>query len=311
MTGGPDMSADPVHPDLGSELTLVEANPILAALACRSAAERGIRVLVIKGMSLEAHGLRANYVSSDVDILVEPSRCHELVDLMVDIGWERRPFTLSERLRTHHSITLLNESWPNDLDLHTEFPGFLIAPAEAFEVLWRNRVEASAAGHSCWIPDRYSTMVIWALHSLRSSARYGRHERELRELLSGPLRQLSESDERQLIDRIWDLAAARPLQAVPEFAKLLAGRATVSDHTKYREWRSKVTASNEASPWLQLLRDARWWERPWLLARAIWPSSDDLRLRELDLVDSPLGRSYARLLRLSRFLTRARRKDLS
>lgn len=287
-----------------ARLAYSEANPLAAALVCRIAAERDIRMLVIKGLSLEHHGLRAGHVSADVDLLVDPARFGELLDAITGVGWRLRPTTSGGRLMTHHSVTLLHPAWPNDIDVHTTFPGLLAGPEASFEVLWRNRAEASLASVSCWIPDRPSAIVIWALHSLRGSARQSRHESELRQLVVDVVPTLAEVERRRLGDRIVELGADRPLREVPELAVLSGDRHGPVADGEWDAWQAKLAQARDASPWLQVLRAARPRERPRILAMAVWPSRRDLELLDPTTVATPIGRLHARLRRFGRLLRR-------
>lgn len=287
-----------------SQLAYSEANPLAAALVSRLAAERGIRALIIKGLSLEHHGLRPGYVSADIDVFVEPDRLDDLLAAIIDTGWQLRPTTTGDRLMTHHSVTVLNASWPNDIDVHSMFPGMLAGPEASFEVLWGRREQVVLAGLPCWIPDRASAMVIWALHSLRGSVRQQRHAGELKQLVSDALPRLSDRERAELTERIVELGADAPLREVPEFAALIGDRRGPQADGEWEAWRGKLAQTHEASPWLQVLRDARPIEWPWLIARAVWPSARDLAVLDPSMVDTPIGRVQARLRRVGRLLRR-------
>lgn len=287
-----------------AQLAYSEANPLAAALVSRLAAERGIRTLIIKGLSLEHHGLRPGYVSCDIDVFVDPAHLDELLSAIMDAGWQLRETTMGDRLMTRHSVTVLNPAWPNDIDLHSVFPGLLAGPQASFEVLWASREPVMLGGCPCWIPDRASAMVIWAAHSLRGSVRQSRHDSELRQLVAEVLPGLSGVERRQLADRIVELGADRPLGEVPEFAALVGDRRGPQAEGEWEAWRSKVAQQREVTPWLQVLRDARPRELPRLVARAIWPSAHDLLVLEPSAVDTPLGRVQARLRRMGRVLRR-------
>lgn len=286
-----------------ARLTYAEANPLAAALVSSLASDRGIRTLVIKGLSLEHHGLRPGHVSADVDVLVEPARFDDLLDAIADAGWRLRPTTTGDRLMTHHSVTFLNPAWPNDLDIHSTFPGMLAGPEASFEALWTHREQAVFGGFPCWIPDRPSAVVIWALHSLRGSQRQPRHASELRQLI--PVVTAMPPDEAaRLADRIVDLGAVRPLHVVPELAALTVGRTAPEVDGSWDAWVGKVAQAHEASPWLQVLRDARPVEWPRLLVTAVWPTRRDLLVLDPSAVDTTLGRVQARLRRIGRLVRR-------
>ena len=293
----------PTGQPVTARLTYPEANPLAAALVSRLAQKRGIRALVIKGLSLEHHGLRTGHISADVDVLVEAGRLDELVAAITATGWELRPTSTGDRLMTHHSVTLLNPAWPNDLDVHSTFPGMLAGPETCFEALWEHRVPTVLGGCPAWIPDRPSTMVIWALHSLRGSARQSRHASELAELVA-VVPSLTDSERAQLADRIVELGADRPLLEVPVLAQLVGDRQGLVADGAWDDWQGKVAQAHEASPWLQVLRETRPRDFPRVLCRAVWPTSHDLKLLDHTTVDTPLGRVRARGRRIGRLFRR-------
>lgn len=279
-------------------LELAEATQLVAALTAWVAEQRGVRALLVKGLSLERHGLRQGHASADVDLLVEPDKFEDLIRAFLERGWSRRPDTLMSGRMTTHSVALIKDGWPNDIDLHREYPGLLVGPARAFDVLWDHRVPATFAGIRCWIPDRESAIVIWALHSLRGTDRQPRHRAELRQLTREILPRLSERGRVTLGLRIGDLGAAplRPLclpagawdeHGAPGPAALIA-------------WNRKLAQNRAFSMWSQVLKEAHPREYPYLLFRAVWPSGHDLQLMDPGLVNTPVGRLRARLLRVTR-----------
>lgn len=172
---------------ISSELrvvTLDEGNRLAAALVAHLAELENVRVLLIKGLSLDYHGLRKGRESADVDFLVEPGKLPILIAKLLHWGWHERPATLLSRRFATHSVTLLQPGWPNDLDLHSEFPGLLAGSSVSFEALWRDRIQTSFAGQPCWIPNREASMVVWALHSLRGPGSSAREQFELATLKS-------------------------------------------------------------------------------------------------------------------------------
>jgi len=297
-TAGVAPAAESVH------LTCAEANPLVAALVCRLADDLGIRALVIKGLSLAHHGLRTDRVSADVDVLVEPTRFEELLAAILGVGWTLRPTSTGDRLMIRHSVTLLHRAWPNDIDLHSTFPGLLAGPGAAFEELWRHRTRVVLGGVPCWIPDRASALVIWGLHSLRGNVRQPRHDAEL-DQLTAVLPGLSAREREDLAERVVGLGADLPLREVPEFAGITGDRHGIADEVALAEWRSKVATAKEVSPWLQVLRETPPLRRPCVLWQAVWPSREDLLVLDPSARDTVLGRGQARVRRFGRVIARA------
>lgn len=219
-------------------------------------------------------------------------------------GWRARPRPSAAALTPDHSEALLNTNWPTDIDLHHQFPGLLAGPERAFEVLWEHREQMMVAGFPCWIPDRASSIVIWALHSLRGTHTQPRHAEELAQLVNDVLPKLSEAERLELADRIVELGADEPLRVVPEFAEIIGDRRGPQAPGALEAWLGKVAQAHEVTPWLQVLREARPADRPGLVLRALWPSAHDLRLTDELLVDTPLGRVQSRGRRAWRLVRR-------
>ncbi len=296
-----------VHPTVRHPHPLLEhAEAIhLAAAAVTTWAEaRQSRVMIVKGPALEYHGLRMGHSAADIDALSDRRGYSGLVQSAEKCGWAPRPQTVGDTLTTHHSLTLINPDWPIDIDLHHEFPGLLAGPDRAFEVLWEHREQLVLGGFACWIPDRLSSIVIWALHCLRGAPTQPRHADELAQLVSTVLPKLTESERHELANRAIELGADEPLRAVQQFAEIVGDELGPQVADSRVAWLGKVAQARELTPWLQVLREAHPRERPRLAMLAVWPSSRDLRLMDEHLVDSPIGRTLSRLRRATRLISR-------
>jgi hypothetical protein len=150
-------------------LALEDATELAHAYAHAVAASLGVRALSIKGPAADFHGVRPPRVAADADVLIDPAGFGAVVERLRAAGWHERPKMAGTEGWVEHSITLIRDGWPCDLDLHDRFPGFLRPEVEVFESLWRDRVETDAAGRAVPIPSRDATILITALHSLRSS----------------------------------------------------------------------------------------------------------------------------------------------
>ncbi|WKK71693.1 hypothetical protein Q0F99_00205 [Rathayibacter oskolensis] len=126
-------------------------------------------MLSIKGPVAVAEGIRAPYVPSDADLLVEPSELHRMVAELVRLGWRERPGEALPRLLDEHSVTLIHDSWPCDLDLHRRFPGFLAEDNHVFELMWSSRTEIDIAGIACPVPSSEFSWAIAVLNDYRDS----------------------------------------------------------------------------------------------------------------------------------------------
>ncbi|PJJ65650.1 nucleotidyltransferase family protein [Compostimonas suwonensis] len=281
-----------------------EAVELAHALIDRVARARGIRALFIKGPSLALHGLRPPRVSADVDVLVDPLRFDELFDALVSLGWSERPSTFASRAFTTHSRTLVADGWPCDIDAHHRFPGFLADPAVVFEALWRRRTTMRLAGVRCEVPDRAGSILILALHSLRSSTAVPRHRGELDHLIGAVGPALSETERADLAELALETGSVATLDSVLP-ALGVDARATPEELAapEALEWRRRVAAGAPITHhWLSAVMDAPWRGRPRLLLHALWPSAHDLRLDHPDIAPGSLALLRARWQRLGRGL---------
>jgi hypothetical protein len=132
---------------------------------------------VIKGLVAEEHRLRPSRTSADVDVLVDPAGFDELIEALRLRGWhERVHLWLFDRLE-EHSMTLIHDQWPIDIDVHRYFPGFLLPAEQVFDELWSRRQELTVAGQPVDGTDAAAASAIVALHALR----WMHSERNIRE----------------------------------------------------------------------------------------------------------------------------------
>ncbi|MBW9122391.1 nucleotidyltransferase family protein [Microbacterium trichothecenolyticum] len=277
-------------------LHLNEAAELAGAWVDALAQRLGIRAMLIKGPALQMHGLREPRVSSDVDVLVEPTRFDDLCAAIHAAGWVERPSTLMSKLITHHSRTFLRVGWPCDLDVHSYFPGFLSPSTEVFEKLWLHRCSIQLAHRDCHTLDKTASAVILALHSLRGSSAQSRHIDELERLLRTPF---NDSERRDLASLALATGCVATLDAVlPRMGVVVEPTAEELSHPDLRLWRERVSAgSHGAYLWMLALRRSTWSRRPALLWRAVWPTRRDIALWRPDLGRTVGGRAQARVVR--------------
>lgn len=280
-------------------LTLSAADALLTAWSQALADDIGIRQLVIKGRTLAHHGLRAPRISSDVDVLVDPARFDDYCAAVMGAGWAELPETFVTKFFTLHSRTFTRSGWPNTLDIHRYFPGFLDEPGTVFEELWKRRETLPIAQRDCSIVDKSSSFLILALHSLRSSRRSQRPGEELEGLTR------SELDSAELDDIILlahATGSAAPLRAT--FAAMgidVPVDPSVAASPEYRDWVQLVAAA-EGSPadWGSVLRRAPWGQKGRVLFRALWPGRVDLQRAHPEAAGSRMALLGVRLSRLRR-----------
>lgn len=280
-------------------LSLDTADALLTAWAQELAERIGVDALLLKGRTLSYHRLREAHVSSDVDLLVDPRRFEEYCDSLIAAGWSELPSTFVTEFFTLHSRTFARSGWPNSLDIHRFFPGFLSDPTEVFDRLWARREYMNIAHRACVIADRTSSVLILALHSLRSTKKNERHRRELEKLVQ-------ERVEPHEIDDIVALATETGSLA-PLYEVLVALGANLKLEpdvfmtSSFRDWQQIVAESNGApANWHRVVQRASWRQKPRVIFRAFWPSTRDLMRSYPNESRNAYGRTRLRLARLTR-----------
>ena len=137
----------------------------------------GIRLLHIKGETLDGTLRPGRRSGTDVDVLVDPNRVPEMHARMLQNGWtvyssflDGSPFG--------HAQTYHHREW-GYLDLHRRFPGVGIPDQEAFEVLWQERGLHTAAGVECSVSSVDAQAVLFVLNAARDLDMLGAEARNL------------------------------------------------------------------------------------------------------------------------------------
>lgn len=255
--------------------TLSAGNELAHALTALLASDAGIRALSIKGFVTDRYGLREARVAADADVLIEPARFDEFCELLAVRGWHPRHERPVPSLIGQHSVAYIHEDWPNDIDVHLFFPGFLGPRDAAFEALWSSRRTMSVAHRDAFVPSRAGAAVITALHALRYS-HSDRHSAELATIKRVLL------DDFDLDERAECVEIARRGGALWVMREVLTemGAEPEIDATaaQQRTWElNRATVEDgSAVSWLAALRDAPCRTKPKILFQALWISRDDI-----------------------------------
>lgn len=297
-------SRDPRHPariqELGRPWLTSPLHELVYALIARVAAQHSIDVFFIKGPTLHAQGLRDREHSGDVDCWVRPGDDLRLAQAMREWGWTPllSPFTGTG---VTHSLTLAAGEWGCAIDAHTRYPGIDVDRSEAFDAVLAESEPRVFAGTVCATPRRAVHGIIAALHSVRPFIGTPAGEPHFQEAASvlvtaGP--ETVEMAER--LNAVYALEA--PLQrAFPDLDL------AYPDARPPADWAWRLTGSAPHRH-LRALRTVPLRQRPAVLGRLIWPSSEVLRTAGEEPGASWATRSLSRVRRvLSAAVTLARR----
>lgn len=246
--------------------------PLCFALVSQVADRLNLRVLLVKGPGLIAQGLRTARDSADVDVWVDPARHAELLQALRDLGWYWRPIsTRGLRVAELHSVTLIHDEWPNDIDVHRFFPGFLLPHQQAFETLWQQRELVKVANQPVPVPGRADHALLEALHRLR-----GGEEKLSDSRVSHLLKQVTEDPD--LLDQVWQrsVAVGARYSAAP-FLRLLGFEVPEPSEPSQEllQWRAQGESLSVGNA-LLALRTAPWYRRPGIIWFAIFPTPSNL-----------------------------------
>jgi hypothetical protein len=239
------------------------------ALAADIAESLGMDYLVIKGIGGQLHGLQVERVPSDVDVLVRPTDFDELGRALIERGWRQRPADADTLAFPRHSASFFHPSWPCDIDVHFRFPGFEADATSVFNALWEQRDPFSVAGRWIARPGREASLIILALHYLRSIW-VERHSNEYAELLAHA-QSMSAEDLVAMARALGALACMRP------FLVAAFGEVTSDWGTTSAEWelRTRLASPNARRVATFLRASAR--DKAGLVKIALFPGRETLQ----------------------------------
>ncbi|PPG42705.1 nucleotidyltransferase family protein [Pseudoclavibacter sp. RFBA6] len=311
------MTAADASPDAGTiAFSVSDGVALSTALAQHVARQHGIRMLVIKGPISADLGLRTRRHSTDVDIVVEPDRAKDLIAALGEYGWTPRPWPDFPKLLEQHSRTLIHESWPNDIDVHHYWPGFLGDPRVAFDRLWLHRIQVQVAGHPIEAPDLAGSALVLALHSLREEGQVSVDSRQMTEYaeLVEALKTMEGADSEFVSDSrisaslteqiLQDAVGTDSTQTARRFLidlghdVPLVPNSTASE--ALRLWRLNAKAEHAMTGWMLKLQRAPLLEKPSIAARAFFPARADLEAIDPDLRNGVITLRQAWWRRVSR-----------
>lgn len=258
-----------------SEVGLVEATLLAKSLVAHLTQGASLRALAIKGVTAELQGVRPRKISTDTDVLVHPDDFDEVVALLGRRGWEFRHRPLEPAVISPHSLSMLHQGWPCDIDVHRSYPGFLADPATVFEALWKRRTVINVAQTAVETTDRAGTILVLALHALRAPY-LDANQLELDNLA----RRVQEMSEPEDLDDLVCLAQQTgSIQTAGPFFERVGIRVPKSTihNEAYKSWLAVTSDRNRTALWLLQLRRSSWRHKPKVLWHAVFPSESELR----------------------------------
>jgi hypothetical protein len=277
-------------------LDQVAAVELGSALVSFVAEESGMRSLLIKGHALAEHRLREPRRYADIDVWIAPESVDEFVGSLRERGWrERGPNWVLDRVGSH-SVTLINDLWPCDIDVHRRFPGFLAPDEVVFDELWRRRTTIRVGGRDVTTTDRAGNAAVLALHSMRQE--WNRHrDTEFQHLVEVM------SDDDELVAEVVDLAAVTGANETlqPLFARLgVVARPgfRASEHA-LREWSARRGHISRTGRWITYFQSIplRRWPREMLVAA--WPPEELYRQDHPEVASTKWALFRGRVRRLA------------
>lgn len=232
------------------ELLLTEAVPLCLRFVMRLLDSADVRALAVKGPAFAALGIRSPRVSSDADVLVNPTQQQAALACLKSSDWrDWAPDKLLEPFGAH-SITLEHDLWPCSLDLHWRFPGFLAPASELFELLWAGRANVEVAHQQVATLSRPHALALECLHVLRETAPAA-EESTVRAVVQAMPQPLNADEVRALGELLGLAGAAQTLEVL---ARCLGASDTApepdeSQRADLEQWRARQRSSAAPLAW--------------------------------------------------------------
>jgi len=272
------------HRSSPTPLSLVEGAYLAYALVQHVARTAGVRVLFVKGLTVEAQGLRPPRVSSDVDVLVDPGQVDQIIEILGGHGWTARPDSSAPRFFSLHSQSLHHPDWSCDIDVHGSYPGFFADAEDVFDILWQRRRQMLVAGHHIDVPTPAASACILAAHAMRN-ATDARSTEELSYLTHAVLSGPSRPDVFEIAELAGRLRASETLRPWLAGLGIDAG---IDDLTAAERWAWNlrlVSGGTTSYHWWIRWHTARWWERPSIAVAVALVGSRTILRRQLPAKD--------------------------
>lgn len=186
------------------------------------------------------------------------------------------------------------------------YSGLFAAPDLAFDLVWADRVTLNFANRQCPSAGFSSSILIQALHSIRSPTGNPGHARELQSLLDRLASNLSDDARTHLLSLALATGAAYGLggRLAPLGIPLYSLEHVPEDQrADVLLWiKQHRSGAGSGLHWANEVSQTTWYKRPRLLFRILWPTEAALRVRRLDVAPGRIAAIRGRLGRLGRGL---------
>lgn len=201
----------------------------------------GIRLLHIKGDTVDSRLRPGRRSGTDVDVIVDPQAVARIHGLLGAHGWELYS-SFFEGSPFGHAQTYRHPEW-GYLDLHRRFPGVRIPDQDAFELLWQDHGSIAAAGIDCAVPSVDAQAVLFVLNAARALDALGGEATSL---------WARQSEE----ERVRRSRIVRALGAEVAFATALGDLGRYRDRREYLLWKTVSEGGGRSVEWWARLRAA-------------------------------------------------------
>ncbi|MDO5645899.1 MAG: nucleotidyltransferase family protein [Dermabacter sp.] len=286
------MPTTPTAPPMATRLRITHA--LLETLG----REAGIRVLHIKGVTLDADLAKNRHASTDCDVLVPPTDAERYCDALATHGWDLR--TRFEHGSVFgHAATMYHPVW-GTVDVHRSFPGLDTDADATFEAWWQDGREIELGGARLRVPSALDQRVLLLMHAARSPNALTSHDFRV------TWEDASADERRALEARAVALGAITPLMILTD-----TGDGERIDRVRgeptFHLWDAISRGANPTELWNAQIQDAHsWTQKIGIMWKAAHVNRDHLAIQ---LGHAPTRAEIARewVHRLGRGTRRLRR----
>ncbi len=235
------MSGSTTVPPMASRLRITHA--LLDAIGHRAA----LRVLHIKGVTLDNDLAEGRHSSTDCDVIVHPRDVSTYLKALKEHGWDQRT-GFEHGSVFGHAATLYHSVW-GTVDVHRHFPGLDVDPAATFEAWWNDRRALEVGGAMIAVLSPLDQRALLLMHAARNTETHRSHD------FHATWGNASASQREALEERVIALGGRTPLMILTDEGDGQR-RNTVRDEPSFRLWEAMIRGANPTEVWSAQLMDA-------------------------------------------------------